>query len=228
MNNFFSYEGPFFNVLNRLSDLVILNVLWFICCLPIVTIGASTTALYYVTLKIVNEEDAYVAKNFFKSFKENFFQSTIIWIIMAALGVFIYYDFLFISNTEAIVQNNNLYTIMFSTLCFLGLVALMVFVWVFPLQARLENKIRHTFKNAILLGFKHLPTTLFFIAVLAASVWFAFTAKALFVIWVVIAVAAIIYGCSFLVDKILKLYIKPEDLGIVPEESEEIDETPEN
>ena len=48
MNSFFNYEGPFFNVLNRLSDLVILNVLWFICCLPIVTIGASTTALYYV------------------------------------------------------------------------------------------------------------------------------------------------------------------------------------
>ena len=79
MNSFFNYEGPFFNVLNRLSDLVILNVLWFICCLPIVTIGASTTALYYVTIKIVNDEDAYVAKNFFKSFRQNFLQSTVIW-----------------------------------------------------------------------------------------------------------------------------------------------------
>lgn len=222
MNNFFSYEGPFFSVLNRLSDLVILNVLWFVCCLPVFTIGASTTALYYVTIKIVNDEDAYVAKNFFKSFKENFIQSTIMWIIMAALGVFIYYDFLFIANNEAISSNTSLYTGMFSALCFIGLVSLMVLVWIFPLQARLENKIRHTFKNALLLGFRHLPTTILLIAILIACLWIAGTFRSIFVIWVVIAVSSVVYGCSFLVDKIFKIYIKPEDLGVVTDaESEE-------
>ena len=218
MNDFFSYDGPFFSVLNRLSDLVILNLLWFLCCLPVVTIGASTTALYYVTMKIVNDEDAYVAKNFFKSFKENFFQSTIIWIIMVALGVFIYFDFYYIGGV--VNPDGSLYTVLFSGLCFISLVSLMVLVWVFPLQAKLENKIRHTFKNAVLLGFRHLPTTLALIAILVGSLWFATTFKSIFVIWVVISVAAIVYGCSFMVDRIFKIYIKPE----FPEVDEEIEE----
>jgi len=218
MNEFFSYDGPFFSVLNRLSDLVILNLLWFVCCLPVVTIGASTTALYYVTMKIVNDEDAYVAKNFFKSFKENFLQSTIIWIIMAALGVFIYFDFFFIG--AHVNPDSSIYTVLFSGLCFISLVSLMVLVWVFPLQAKLENKIRHTFKNAVLLGFRHLPTTLALIAILVVCVWFAITIKSLFVIWVVIAVSAIVYGCSFMVDRIFKIYIKPE-FPEVEEENEE-------
>lgn len=210
MNSFFSYEGPFFNVLNRLSDLVILNVLWFICCLPIVTIGASTTALYYVTIKIVNDEDAYIAKNFFKSFKENFIQSTIIWIIMAMIGAMVVWDFFLLPNTVS--PDSSLYTGVFSILCFVAFMTLLVLVWVFPLQARLENKIRHTFKNALLLGFRHLPTTLLLIVILVACVWFAATFLSLFFIWVMIGTAAVVYGCSFMVDKIFKLYIKPEDL----------------
>ncbi len=211
MNSFFSYEGPFFNVLNRLSDLVILNVLWFICCLPIVTIGASTTALYYVTIKIVNDEDAYIAKNFFKSFRQNFLQSTIIWIIMALFGSMIVWDFFLLPN--AISPDSSLYTGAFSILCFVSFLTLLVLVWVFPLQARLENKIRHTFKNAFLLGFRHLPTTLLLIAILIACVWIASTILVLSFIWVMIATSSVVYGCSFLVDRIFKLYIKPEDLG---------------
>lgn len=216
MNSFFNYDGPFFNVLNRLADLVILNVLWFICCLPIVTIGASTTALYYVTMKIVNEEDAYVAKNFFKSFKENFLQSTIIWIILGLFGGMIVWDFFLLPNH--IDTNSSLYTGVFSVLCLVGFLTLMALVWVFPLQAKLENKIRNTFKNAFLLGFKHLPTTVLLIAILIACLWFATTFLSLFFLWVMIATAAVVYGCSFMVDKIFKLYIKPEDLGMEIEE----------
>lgn len=223
MNSFFSYEGPFFNVLNRISDLVILNVLWFICCLPIVTIGASTTALYYVTIKIVNEEDAYVAKNFFKSFKENFLQSTIIWIIMALLGGMLVWDFFLLPNVVS--PDSTLYTGMFSVLCLVSFLTLMALVWVFPLQARLENKIRHTFKNAFLLGFKHLPTTLALILILIVTVWIASSFLSLSFLWVVIGVAAIVYGCSFMVDRIFKLYIKPEDLDTsFAEETEEATE----
>ena len=219
MNSFFNYEGPFFNVLNRLSDLVILNVLWFICCLPIVTIGASTTALYYVTIKIVNDEDAYVAKNFFKSFRQNFLQSTVIWVILALIGAMVVCDFFLLPN--AISPDSPLYTGAFSILCFVGFMTLLVLVWIFPLQARLENKIKDTFKNAFLLGFRHLPTTLLFIVILVFCVWFAITVPGLFFLWVIIATAAVIYGCSFLVDRIFKLYIKPEDGGAPLEEEDE-------
>ena len=210
MNSFFSYDGPFFNVLNRISDLVILNLLWFICSLPIVTIGASTTALFYVTMKIVNQEDAYVAKNFFKSFKENFLQSTIIWLIMLVAGVVIVGDFFLLPNMFS--PDSTIYTGLFSVFCLAAFVYLMILVYLFPLQAKLENKIRHTFKNALLLSFRHLPYTVLFILILAGAVWAMTSWLMISFVWVLVAVAAIAYGCSFLYDKIFKIYIKPEDL----------------
>ena len=72
--------------LSKICDMICLNVLWVICSIPIVTIGASTTALYTVMLKMVRNEEGYIFRGFFKAFKENFKQSTIIWLIVAALG----------------------------------------------------------------------------------------------------------------------------------------------
>ena len=72
--------------LNKICDMVCLNVLWLICCIPIITIGASTTALYTIMLKMVKNEEGYIFRGFFKAFKSNFKQSTIIWIILLLLG----------------------------------------------------------------------------------------------------------------------------------------------
>ena len=73
--------------LSRICDMMCLNVVWIVCCLPIVTIGASTTALYSVMLKMVKNEEGYIFRSFFKAFKENFRQSTILWILFAVLGI---------------------------------------------------------------------------------------------------------------------------------------------
>ena len=72
--------------LNKICDMVCLNVLWLICCIPIITIGASTTALYTIMLKMVKNEEGYIFRGFFKAFKSNFKQSTIIWIILFLSG----------------------------------------------------------------------------------------------------------------------------------------------
>lgn len=73
-------------MMGRAADLMILNIVFIICCLPIVTIGASLTALHYVTLKMVRNEESYIVKSFFKSFKQNFKQATIINLIMLLFG----------------------------------------------------------------------------------------------------------------------------------------------
>ena len=72
LQGLFNYDNPVWRFIGKLGDLIILNVLWLITSIPIVTIGASTTALYYVTLKLVRDEDGYTIRSFFKSFKENF------------------------------------------------------------------------------------------------------------------------------------------------------------
>ena len=68
--------------IGKIGDLICLNVLWLICCIPVITIGASTTALYTVMLRLVRNEEGYIFRGFFKAFKLNFKQSTIIWIIL--------------------------------------------------------------------------------------------------------------------------------------------------
>ena len=75
---FFSYESKFSQLLLRLCYACYLNLLWFICSLPIFTIGASTTALYYTSLKIVRGEESYVGPTFFRAFRENFRQATVL------------------------------------------------------------------------------------------------------------------------------------------------------
>ena len=86
---FFSYESKFSQLVLMLCQSCLLNVLWFICSIPIVTIGASTTALYYVCLKIVRGEEQYVIPMFFRSFKENFRQGMISSLAIMALGSFL-------------------------------------------------------------------------------------------------------------------------------------------
>ena len=94
MGGFFSVEGPLFSGLGRLADLFWLNILFIVCSLPIFTIGASTTALYYVTLKMVKNEEGHITKSFFRAFKENFRQSTLIWLMVMLVGALLFGDYL--------------------------------------------------------------------------------------------------------------------------------------
>lgn len=97
MGRFFNIDSPIMSGLNKLADLIWLNILAFFCCIPIVTVGASITALNYVALKMVRDEEGYVTKEYFKSFKQNFKQATIIWLIMLLVTAVIIGDlFIFI------------------------------------------------------------------------------------------------------------------------------------
>ena len=92
MDKLFNMDNKFFTVMGRVADLIMLNVVCLICCLPIVTIGASLTALHYVTLKMARNEESYIIRSFFKSFKQNFKQATIINLIMLVIAAILYMD----------------------------------------------------------------------------------------------------------------------------------------
>ena len=95
--NIFSYDSKFTQILLKLCYSCYLNLLWFICSLPIFTIGAATSALYYTCLKIIRNTEGNVTRTFFKAFKENFRQATVIWLIMLAVGLVLAFDFYIIS-----------------------------------------------------------------------------------------------------------------------------------
>ena len=77
----FDLDGPIMRVLSKISDLLILNIITIICCIPIITAGAAFTAMHYCCLKLVRGKETSMTQDFFHSFKDNFKQSTIIWLI---------------------------------------------------------------------------------------------------------------------------------------------------
>ena len=166
--------------ITKIVNSVFLNILWFICSIPIFTIGASTTALYYVTLKMAKNEEGNIAKSFFRSFKENFKQSTIIWMILFVIGCalaldgYIFYHMHF---------ENVLWTI--GTAVFFVAVAayVVVLLYIFPLLARFDNTTAAMFKNAIALGIRFLLCTVLIVvihAMMAYVVVFIFTPAIIF------------------------------------------------
>lgn len=156
MRNLLNYDGPVLRFLTKVVYSVWLNILWFVCCIPVFTIGASTTALCYCTQKIARDEEGYITKSFFSSFKNGFLKSTIIGVIMTALGVVLAVD--------AYVMYHLCFTSAFWTLVSAILVVaciayIIVLLWVFPLNAHFENTIINMFKNSIMLGMRFIFCT---------------------------------------------------------------------
>lgn len=157
---FFDPDSSFMQMLNTVTDLIVLNFVAFICCIPIFTIGASMTALHYSVLKIVRSEDGYVVKGFFKSFKQNFRQATIIWLIFLLAFILVFGD-LFILNNSTIAYASELKIVVMAA----GVLVLLAFVYVFPLLAKFDNTVFRTIKNAFGMSIIRFPRTLIIIAV---------------------------------------------------------------
>ena len=166
MKDFFNLDSPLMQMLTRVGDLIILNVLFLLCCLPLVTIGASTAALQKVTQSIVFDEDRSIAGDFFRAFRGNFRQATALWLMMAVFGAAMACNYLIISGFVA----GTLATVFKSVLvAALGLVAILA-AYMFPLMVRYSNTLREHATNALILAVVKLPRTVVLV-LLAAMPW---------------------------------------------------------
>ncbi|MBP3204581.1 MAG: DUF624 domain-containing protein [Lachnospiraceae bacterium] len=155
---FFDIDGPVVQFLSKVADLMWLNILTIVCCIPVITIGASLTALNYMALKIVRNEETYITKGFFKAFKENFKQSTVIWLIFMVLFSVIYVDYRIVLTTD--VQIGNLLR---GLIVMVVVLIIFTFMYVFPLQSKFSNTIKKTIQNAFILSIMQWPKTLLMI-----------------------------------------------------------------
>ena len=152
-----------------LGQLIALNLLWIVCSLPVITAGASTTALYYCTLKLHKDGDIRVFHDFFKSFKQNFKQATVINLIMLAVAAILYMDLRIVGNIGG-TMSQVLYIVFFA----FAILYMMVFLYIYPVLAKFYNSIKNTFRNAFLMAIRHLPYTVLMavITLLPAGVFF--------------------------------------------------------
>ena len=147
MDRFFSMDNKFFTFMGKVADLCILNIVCLICCIPIVTAGASITAMFFVTMKMVKNEESYIIKSFFKSFRQNFKQATVINLIMLAVAAILYVDLRIVNQMgQPISQILHVIFLAFTVLY------AMVFMYIYPVLAKFYNSTRNTFINAVLMS----------------------------------------------------------------------------
>lgn len=195
--------------LSRICDFLLLNILWVVCSIPLFTIGASTTALYTVMLKIVKNEEGYIVKGFLKAFKENFKKSTIIWLILAVIGIVVGVDF-----RVSLGMAGTMRTVFQSIFIVFGVIWLCVVIYAFPLTARYENTVKNTLKNALLLSLAKLPYTILMLVITAGPVFLTFLDTRTLMIgltaWILIGVSLVTWVNSFLLHKVFEIFHRDE------------------
>lgn len=160
MSGLFNLDSPVMRFLGRMADLLWLNVLTLFLFILVIPAGAALTALNYMCLKIVRGEDCYITKGYFKSFRENFKQATLIWLIVLVVLAILYGDYRIL--TQSGMQFPMAFKlILMAVTLLLGL----VLMYVFPVLSRYENTIRNTFKNAAVMALVSLPKTLLMLVI---------------------------------------------------------------
>lgn len=150
----FSMDNSFMRALARITDIIILNVLFLVCSIPLVTFGASLAALYSMTLKMVRNEEPYIIRGFFEAFQKNFRQGTLFGLLSVAAAGVIAADLFILGGQRGSVAE------LMRTLCIaVGIVLSIIFLYVFPITARFEMKAKAILKNALLISIAHLPQT---------------------------------------------------------------------
>ncbi|MBR7175061.1 MAG: YesL family protein [Clostridia bacterium] len=159
---FFSYDSTFGRLFLKLSYGCCLNILWLVCCLPVFTIGASTTALYYTSFKIAKDEGSFITTMFFRSFRQNFKQATIIWLIMLAAGLLIGADAVLVYRLRAAADGTAavIWTLLLAVLIACMIAYVIELFYIFPLLSIASNTTANMFKNAFLIGTHYLFVTL--------------------------------------------------------------------
>ena len=167
MSRFFNPDNPIMEFIAKIFDLILLNLIFIFSCVPIITIGAALTAGHDACRRSIEGEGKGVTANYFKSFKANFIKATLLWLPFLVALIALVWSWIVLQITPLLI-------IKFA----LTILWLIGFEWVFALQARFENTVAGTLKNAFIFGISHIAMTValvivdaVFVALLVAS-WF--------------------------------------------------------
>jgi uncharacterized membrane protein YesL len=215
--NLVNPDSPIMSFLGHLADVMLLNILWLLTSLPIVTIGASTTALYYCTLAFAEDRSPRLIETYFRQFRSNLKQGTITGIILLLAGSVLAVDgyVLYHLKNQAAV-----WVLLYAVWILMMIVFCMIVIYIFPLMARFENTIPMMIRNSLVLAIRFLICTILVAAIHAAMIWIA----------VSIFTPILLFGeglCALLSSYLLKNIIhfceKPEDFRNLKDLKKEAD-----
>lgn len=150
----FDLDSPVMRFFTRISELMIVNLLTLVCCIPIVTIGPALAAAHYTLLKLARDEYSYVTKTYFKGFKDNFKQGMKIGLLLIGLAVLLWYDY-FLVTESGFAFGETIRVLLIVVM----VIVVMTAIWIFPIMAKFENTVWGTIRNAFVMSILQLHKT---------------------------------------------------------------------
>jgi uncharacterized membrane protein YesL len=204
MGDIFNLDNKFFQAVGKIVDCIGLSILWLVCCIPVVTAGAATTALYYTVNKVIRHGRSYVWTEFWHGFGSNFKQSTIVWLIVLAVELLLGMDsYIMYRYDQAGEKIGKLY-IVFLVLMAIGVILVN---YIFPYIARFTNTTRAIFRNVIYISVANMPQTVVMFVILLGVALLIYLAPYL----IVILPAAYMFVVNFLLENVFRKYMSEED-----------------
>ncbi len=201
IRDFFSWEGGLIRFLNKMGELILVNIAFVLCCLPVVTIGSSITSFYYAVIKSIRRERGNPLSEFFGSMKRTLAKGCIVTVVsVLILGV------LYIGARQQIDTGNR-----HLAAVYVGLIVLCVCVLVnlFPVMSRFSLRLPELLKLSFVMGIRFIPVTLVTVLGTAAVGWLLFFI--LPVPCILILPGCWCYIVTFFMEKALLAYMpKPE------------------
>ena len=209
------YNSPMLNAVDDIVDYILLNLLTLVCCLPVFTIGAALTARTFTAMKMMRGQSEGIKKPFFRSFKQNFAQATILTVLMIGMLAFLLWDWFLVGQWEAGLLTKAL---LFGATIFVLMVSWMVF----PFLSRYTVTIGEALKGAFVMAFTHLFHSflglLIIIIPILFGVWHMYWA---WLIWIALTTATLIINTNFFI-KAFDKFEREQRIGAYENATEEL------
>jgi len=164
MRDFFSLDGPLNKYGGYVADTLIMSLMWLVFSLPIVTIGASTAALFYVSTRRIAEREGYITSDFWHAFKTNFKKATILWLMVLVVTLILIFNIFFVEHLGSLAA------FMWVAQYIFLLQVWFICIFLFPLTARFDMGIIQTIKSSFFMGNRHFLTSLTCTALMVAVI----------------------------------------------------------
>lgn len=207
MSGIFNIESPLMRMLNKISDLIIISVMWFLLCIPIVTIGAATTAAYYTVVKVVKLDRGTMLHEFFKSFKQNFRDSVFVNIVLVALQVLLAYNIFVTYKAFEAGETTTLFSMLIAYVVLLFMVIGIAF-YTYAFLSRFTLKGWKLVKFAMFANFRHFPSSILLVITFLASGLLV----GVIPVGIVFVPALFMFVYTWLLERILRKYMTKEML----------------
>lgn len=214
MNNWLNPDNKFFTFMGKAFDVVVLNTLWLILCIPIVTIVPATTALYYAMVKVIRRERSYAAKEFFRSFKRNFRQGSLFSLLAIVLSFVMYIDFRYAWELmQAQKSSGSTYFGIFLVITFLFCA---MYAYICPILSRFDMKLSGILKTSFVMATRHIITTILLLVLLVGVLLGCY----ILLPGIFFLPAIGILLASFLIERVFKKYMPAKEETAEGEEAQ--------